>query len=67
MYIRRQVLQGFGILFACAYVAWLNLFDPICTYLALNDDDWLPNAALTVSISAGLLGAACAVVAVWGK
>lgn len=67
MHIPWQVLQGFGILFACVYVAWLNLFEPICTYLALNDDDWLPNAALTVSISAGLLGTACAVTAIWGK
>ena len=62
------VLAGFGIiLFACVDIAWPNLIDSIRTYMALDDDEWIPDVALVVSIAAGLLGAVFAVFAIWSK
>jgi hypothetical protein len=49
---------------ACVYVAWLVFIDP--SYLALNDEPPLI-AALSVSIGATLLSAACAVYSSWAK
>jgi hypothetical protein len=40
----------------CVYAAWLIFIDP--TYLALNDNEPLLIAALTLSIAATFLGAA---------
>jgi hypothetical protein len=57
MSILVRLLEKTGIFCAWVYVAWLNFIDPMCAYLA--GDGWLP--ALIVSISAGLLGTACAV------
>ena len=61
----RRTLERLGILLPCVYVAWLLFIDP--TYLALNGDEPLLIAALTVSIAAALLGAACAAYSTWAK
>jgi hypothetical protein len=60
MQISVRVLEKFGFLCAFVYAAWLNFIDPICSYLA---GGWL--SALIVSVSAGLLGTACAVYLAW--
>jgi hypothetical protein len=65
MYSSARVLEGFGFLCACALIAWLHFIEPICTYLALDEIGWLPTAALACSLSAGLLGAACAIFVIW--
>jgi len=61
----RRTLERLGILLPCVYVAWLLFIDP--TYLALNGDEPLLTAALTISIAATLLGAACAAYSAWAK
>ena len=61
----RRTLERLWILLACVYVAWLVFIDP--TYLALNDDEPLLTAALTVSIVATLLSAACTIYSTWTK
>jgi hypothetical protein len=65
MHTARRTVGRLGILLACVYAAWLGFIDP--TYLALNDDDPLLIAAFSVSISATLFGAACAVYSTWTK
>jgi hypothetical protein len=64
MHTARRTLGRLGILLACVYVAWLVFIDP--SYLALNDEPPLI-AALSVSIGATLLSAACAVYSSWAK
>ena len=65
MHTARRTLERLWILLACVYVAWLVFIDP--TYLALNDDEPLLIVALTVSIAATLLSAACTVYSTWTK
>jgi uncharacterized RDD family membrane protein YckC len=69
MHTARRTLERLWILLACVYVAWLVAWlvfiDP--TYLALNDDELLLTAALTVSIVATLLSAACTIYSTWTK
>ena len=65
MHTVRRTLERLGNLLACVYVAWLLFIDP--TYLALNGDEPLLTAALTISIAATLLGAACAAYSAWAK
>ena len=61
MHISVRALEKFGFLCALVYAAWLNFIDPIRAYLA--GDGSL--SALIVSVSAGLLGTACAVYVAW--
>jgi hypothetical protein len=61
MFSSVRVFEGFGFLCAGVLIAWLNFIDPICTYLALDKIEWLPTAALACSLSAGLMGAVCAI------
>ena len=65
MHTARRTLERLWILLACVYVAWLVFIDPM--YLALNDDEPLLTAALTVSIVATLLSAACTIYSTWTK
>jgi len=58
-------VQGFGFLCSGVLIAWLNFIEPISTYLALDKMEWLPTVALACSLSAGLLGAACAIFVIW--
>jgi hypothetical protein len=61
MHISVRALEKIGFLCALFYAAWLNFIDPILAYLA--GDGSL--SALIVSVSAGLLGTACAVHLAW--
>ena len=61
MFSSVRVFEGFGFLCACVLIAWLNFIEPISTYLALDKIEWLSTVALACSLSAGLLGVACAI------
>jgi len=65
MFSSVRVFEGLGFFFACVLIAWLNFIEPISTYLALDEIGWIPTAALACSLSAGLLGAACAIFVIW--
>jgi hypothetical protein len=67
MYSSVRVFEKLGFLSACVLIAWLNFVEPICTYLARDENGWLATTALAFSVSAGLLGTACAIFAIRSK
>jgi hypothetical protein len=54
--------ETFGIALASAVVAWLSFVDPIWdAYLEIAEGGWLPVAGIAITVSASLIGVACAV------
>jgi hypothetical protein len=54
-------VETFRIALAGAVVAWLSFVAPIWdAYLELEEGEWLSVAGSAVTISAGLIGVACA-------
>jgi hypothetical protein len=55
-------VETFGIALACAVVAWLSFVDPIWeAYLEIAEGEWLSVAGIAITVSASLIGVACAV------
>jgi hypothetical protein len=59
-------VERVGIALASAAVAWSSFVDPIWEgYLAIAEGEWLSVAGIAVTVSASLIGAACAVYTAW--
>jgi hypothetical protein len=54
--------ETFGIALASAVVAWLSFVDPIWdAYLEIVEGEWLSVAGIAITVSASLIGVACAI------
>ena len=55
-------VETLGIAVASALVAWLSFVDPIWdAYLEVEEGEWLSVASIAITVSASLIGVACAV------
>jgi hypothetical protein len=55
-------VETLGIAVASALVAWLSFVDPIWdAYLEVAEGEWLSVASIAITVSASLIGVACAI------
>jgi hypothetical protein len=56
------IVETLGIAVASALVAWLSFVDPIWdAYLEVAEGEWLSVASIAITVSASLIGVACAI------
>jgi hypothetical protein len=59
-------VETLGIAVASVLVAWLSFVDPIWdAYLEIEEGEWLSVASIAITVSASLIGVACAVYTAW--
>jgi hypothetical protein len=57
-------VETLGIAVASTLVAWVSFVDPIWdAYLEVAEGEWLSVASIAITVSASLIGVACAVYA----
>jgi hypothetical protein len=55
-------IEIFAITLPCGVAAWLSFIDPIWqAYSTFSTDGWTSIAGIALSVSASLIGAACAI------